>query len=641
MNELLSALSFRDGSLILTSPWGGEAAATILVNGESIQSDWSLDQQGHPSCLHGQWRLTVVAGAAGALSLKIANACQDALPLGTVHFGQFSPAAFSAALQTWRFKELIHGGSFESLATGVKGVGRKAFGLDFVVPSGLLTVYQQEEGEALLLGVLPPVGSAFSEFTTLHSDPHLEGSFGFEIRHRFDCLVPAGEAVLTSPIIAIAGADGTELMQRYGEAWAELLARTSPRPPCVGWNSWDYYSGAITRQAMDENLAAATDLFGDALQVFCIDEGWEQQWGSWGPNAKFPEGLADFCRHVKARGRVPGIWTAPLLVNTYNPLFLAKPQWFAARADGQLRTDSYSYGPMAYLDPTQPEVLDHLRAVFGRLREAGFDYFKVDFTQCILKAEAFADPRVGRADLVRRAFSAIRDAIGSDAYLLACGAPFESVTGLVDGVRTTGDIHIYWGHVLRNAQSLAGRWWMTGNLWNGDPDFLVVRGPDTARPPYGKRQVVTPLGPDGGWLSGRELNEMEARTYALLVHLSGGDVILGDALRQLHLAAVSMIQRVLQPRRPAIPVDLFTSDQDLPRIWISRGETDTLVGLFNWSEYGARLEFDPKAHGLSGTPRDFWTDAPVAALPARMARRSSLALRFATADGTPVFINSS
>jgi hypothetical protein len=632
MSETVSSLRFCEGSLRLATPWGGEATATMLVNDENVEETWGADQQGRPTCQHGPWRLTVVEGAKGSLSLEIANVSQAPLPLRTVHFGRFSPAAFSPALDTWRFRELIHGASFETLATGVKGVGRKGFALDFVVPSGLLTVYQEEDGAALLLGVLPPIGSAFSQFTTLHSAPHLEGSFGFEIRHRFDCRVPPGKAVLTSPVLALAGAEGTRLMRDYGELWAELQPRTSPRPPCVGWNSWDYYSGAVTREAMDENLAAGIELFGDAFQVFVIDEGWEQQWGAWEANAKFPEGLADFCRHVKEHGRVPGIWTAPLLVNTYNPLFLAKPQWFASRADGQLQTDSYSYGPMAYLDPTQPEVLDHLRRVFGRLRDCGFEYFKVDFTQCILKAERFADPRVGRADLVRRAFAAIREAIGSDAYLLACGAPFESVTGLVDGVRTTGDIHIYWSHVLRNAQSLSARWWMTGNLWNGDPDFLVVRGPETARPPYSRRQVVTPMGPEAGWLAGRELNEMEARTYALLVHLTGGDVILGDPLRQLEPKALAMIRRVLQPRRPAVPVDLFTSDQDLPRIWISEGETDTLVGLFNWSESTARLDFDPKAHGLSGTPRDFWTDEAIVSLPTRMPRRSSLALRF---DGTP------
>lgn len=629
MTTQSSSLRFDEGSLLLTAPWGGEARATILVNDEAVTAEWGRDPEGRPSCQHGPWRLTVLAGAGGALALEVANTSAAPAALRTVCFGRFAPAAFTPPLETWRFRELIHGGSFEQLASGVKGVGRKAFGLDFIAPSGLLTVYQQEDGPALLLGALPPSSCAFCEFITLHSEPHLEGSFGVEIRHRFECQVPAGRAVRTSPVVALAGPEGTGLLQQYGELWVELQGGGPARPPCVGWNSWDFYSGAVTREALDENLAAAVELFGDALQVFCIDEGWEQQWGAWEPNPKFPQGLAGFCAHVKAAGRVPGIWTAPLLVNTYNPLFLAHPEWFAARADGQLRTDSYSYGPMAYLDTTQPAVLDHLRGLFRRLREAGFGYFKVDFTQCILRAERFADPSVGRADLVRRAFAAIREAIGEDAYLLACGAPYESVTGLVDGVRTTGDIHIYWGHVLRNAQALAARWWMTGRLWNGDPDFLVVRGPETAGAPYGRRQVVTPLGPDGGWLAGREFSEPEARAYALLVHLSGGDVILGDPLRRLYPAALEMVRRVLRPRPAAIPIDLFSSDQDLPRTWISRGESDTVVGLFNWSEYTAGLDFDPAAHGLAGTPRDFWTDEPVPALPARLHRRSCLALRYA------------
>ena len=68
---------------------------------------------------------------------------------------------------------------------------------------------------------------------------------------------------------------------------------------------------------------------------------------------------------------------------------------------------------------------------------------------------------------------------------------------------------------------------MQGNLWNGDPDFLVC-GPDTRASIWPPARAM----PDrAGWRLdvGRGF-EMEARTYALLVHLSGGDVILGDAL---------------------------------------------------------------------------------------------------------------
>ena len=197
-------------------------------------------------------------------------------------------------------------------------------------------------------------------------------------------------------------------------------------------------------------------------------------------------------------------------------------------------------------------------------------------------------------------------------------------------MRTSGDIHVFWGHILHNAGMFAARWWMAGNLWNCDPDFLVVRGPETAEPPYGRRQVTNPMAPGGGWVAGREFNEAEARAYALLIHLTGGEVILGDHLPALRPNAVAMLRRVLEPlQAAAVPVDLFTSEQDLPRIWISRGEKDTLVGLFNWTDKPARLDFRPEDWGLAGAATEFWTGEPLAELPARLPRRGSLALLYA------------
>ncbi|NOY81144.1 MAG: alpha-galactosidase [Kiritimatiellaeota bacterium] len=628
-------LSFGANGPVIDSPWGAAALGTVMLDGGRVAGPWTAGPDGSFTTDHGPWRLTVRAWTDPArFALELRN--RDSVPheIDRVVFAAWTPRAFSPGLRTEAFRELVHGGNFLSLASGVKCVGRKGLGLDFVPTSNMVTVYQAEDGNALLLGVLPPLSEAFSEFRTLHSDPHFEGAFGFEVRHEFQCEIEPGAAQSTSPLVALGGSCGTELLQRYGAAWATLLARKNPKPPKIGWNSWDYLAGAVTRRDVDRNIAAARKLFGDALEVFALDEGWECQWGTWSPNWKFPEGLEDFCRHVRSQGGTPGVWTAPLLVNTYNPLFLEHPDWFASRADGQLQTDSYSYGPMAYLDVTRPEVLEHVRGVFSRLRETGFEYFKVDFGQCILKARRFQDRRVGRNGLLRKAFQVIREAIGDDAYLLSCGSPYESVVGLADAVRSTGDIHIFWGHVLRNAGALSVRWWMGGNLWNCDPDFLVVRGPDTARPPYAKRRVTTPLGPDGGWMAGREFNESEARAYALLVHLTGGDVMLGDVLEQLNRTGSDMIRRVLEPREaPAVPVDLFTSDQDLPRVWIGRGRKDTLVGLFNWTDKTAATDFDPGRWGLGGTPRDFWTEQLLESLPERLPRRSALALVY---DSPPV-----
>ncbi|MDH7571383.1 MAG: hypothetical protein QHJ73_17540, partial [Armatimonadota bacterium] len=283
-------LTFSQGSLLLRTPWGA-APGSIWVNDEPVRAAWEEDGAGRPFCVHGAWRLTVVRTAGGGVMLEVRNAGAEPRRLSVVCFGRWNPSAFSPPLNTWEFRELVQGTSFSSIYAGVKGVGRKAPAMDFVAPSSMLTVYQREEGGALLLGVLPPVGPAFSEFVTLHSHPHLEGTFGVEVRHRFECEVPSGEAVCTAPLLALAGGKGIELLEEFGNRWQGLVERKPTRPPMVGWNSWDYYSGAVTREAMDENLTASRELFGDALRVFVIDEGWERQWGSWEPNGKFPAGL--------------------------------------------------------------------------------------------------------------------------------------------------------------------------------------------------------------------------------------------------------------------------------------------------------------------------------------------------------------
>ena len=614
----------------LDTPFSGRVQATICLDGRTVAGPWRQCADTWIATAL-PWELSVDEPVPGSWRLTLRNASAAPARLGTVSFPHAGPEAFDPRLPTEAFRELVCGGNFNALDAGVKGVGRMQGRLDFRASSTPLGVYQHDAGQAILLGVLPPLGGGLTECAALHDQPHLEGNFGIEIRHDVQCTLAPGQSVATSPVIGLAGGNGIALMDAYAERWAISPARRPPRPPMVGWNSWDYPAGAVTRQLVDRNLAAGRRLFGQALRVFCLDEGWETQWGTWQPNAKFPEGLADYVRHVKANDGIPGIWTAPLLVNTYNPLFYDHPEWFAARADGQLQTDSFAYGPMAYLDITRGDVQEHLRQLFLELRHTGFEYFKVDFCQCILKATRFADPSVPRNDLIRTAFRIIREAIGETSYLLSCGAPYESVYGLVDAVRTTGDIHTYWGHVLMNAANLAARWWMQGRVCNGDPDFLVVRGPDTAQEPFFKRRVIAPMPPGGGWMAGREFNEAEARAYALLVHLSGGDVILGDHLELLNPLGVDIVRRVLTPRPPAVPVDLFESEQDLPRIWISRDGDRALAGLFNWLEKPAHLRFDPAAHGLYGVPLDFWTGCPVPELPERQRRRSALALLYRTA----------
>jgi hypothetical protein len=474
--------------------------------------------------------------------------------------------------------------------------------------------HQHRKDHSLLIGSLPP-SSTLSGVDVLHSSGHREGDFGFALAAECRAQVAPGSELSSAEFLMLSGDDPLRLLTDYGDAIAE---RCPPRRrnPLVGWNSWDYYSGAIRRQDMDENLDAAVELFGDTITHFIIDEGWECQWGVWEANWKFSEGLEDFCRHVREKGKIPGLWTAPFMVNSYTPLYHDHPELFACNEDGSPKITSMGYGPMAYLDTTHPRVIELLEEIFLHLRACGVEYFKIDFLVNLLDCVRLHDPTVARGEIVRRGVEAIRRAIGEEAYLLACGAPFESVVGLVEAARISGDIHTYWGHLKRNARCIASRFWMHGRLWTNDPDFLVVRSSDTSDDPLPNRKgSPRPYDEQNLWLAGRPFNLDEAKTHALMQLLSGGELILGDALRKLRANGIELIRRVLDHRlsAPAVPIDLFVPDEDIPARWVAVVGDRAYVGIFNWGDFDRTFDVSPAALGIElfGSTVDFWTDEPI------------------------------
>ena len=128
MPTIRTCLSFSRGALRLATPWAGTAVGAIVVNDEPVTAPWSRDASGQPVCRHGPWQLTLVRQGRG-LTLEIANAGTEPCRLRTAHFGRWTPGAFAPRLQSLDFRELIHGGSFRAINSGVKVVGRRAPGL--------------------------------------------------------------------------------------------------------------------------------------------------------------------------------------------------------------------------------------------------------------------------------------------------------------------------------------------------------------------------------------------------------------------------------------------------------------------------------------------------------------------------------
>ncbi|MBD2862404.1 glycoside hydrolase family 36 protein [Paenibacillus oceani] len=545
----------------------------------------------------------------GICSVSIVNSGDEAFQLQRVCI-EWTAEQFTPRLDSRDYIQLYHSRDFSKLS-GVRPVHRPNDWSDPADASGMVTVLsKRQDGTALLIGALPPYGDCFADFPLLHDKPHRDGSFGFGIHLQSPRRLTPGQEDTLAHLVALEGADGTELLERYGELIRRRLSSMiRVRPRITGWNTWDYYAGAVRQSDITDNAAAARTQFGDALRYFVVDEGYECQWGVWESGWKFPDGLDGLCASIRENGYEPGIWTAPLMVNVYTPLYRQHPDWFVGDGQGNPYLTQMGYGTMAQLDMTRPGAAAHIRDVYTRLRANGFTYFKCDFTQMLLGASSFASGDLSHAGMLRKLFLTIREAIGDDAYLLACGAPYEAAAGIADAHRTTGDIHNYWSHIRQNIRSMFARWWMQGTLGNTDPDFAIVRCGDTTDDTLlNRRQKLQPWRAGGNWGTGREMNLEEAKTLLLACLVTGGDLVLGDALGKLNAEGTALLRRIMDiPVSRGQPLNLFRPDGDDLPIVVADSGGGKLIALFNLSDDYLAQSVPETVFPRSGTGVEIWS----------------------------------
>jgi alpha-galactosidase len=87
--------------------------------------------------------------------------------------------------------------------------------------------------------------------------------------------------------------------------------RSSPKKGCT----WYYYGDTVSQQDVYTNLQVLKDK-GFPIDVVQVDEGWEQRFGNWDGNHRFPDGMERVAQEIHAAGYRPGIWTAPFWFGT-------------------------------------------------------------------------------------------------------------------------------------------------------------------------------------------------------------------------------------------------------------------------------------------------------------------------------------
>ncbi len=400
-----------------------------------------------------------------------------------------------------------------------------------------------------------------------------------------------------------------------------------------GWNSWDYHRQDVTADDIRENLEAirSNPTLARFVKYIIIDDGWQTLEGEWEANRKFPGAMELIASEIRAAGFVPGIWSAPFMVNRRSELFGRHPEWFVQRDGGPhtiFEGAKGVWGERYFLDPTNPVVRDYVHRLYAKLHSWGFGYFKTDFLTNSYTAQsrsplpdrgvklAYHDASRGLLVPHRAVMETIRDAIGPESFWLGCGSIWATGAGLMDGSRTTGDIAPHWFDLTKCAATAFFNGHQHGRVFLNDPDFLVVRGKETSKPgllDLTDEELAAKAA--GTHRSGPWFTASEARIWASLVLLSGGVVTLSDRVAALNETGIDILERTCDYAsrsscEPAFPLDVT---QTLPTAALRATPGDELLGLFNWTDGAALPLTRPLPASLAGVRwRDLWSGAEYA-----------------------------
>jgi alpha-galactosidase len=239
----------------------------------------------------------------------------------------------------------------------------------------------------------------------------------------------------------IAQGDEPTVFSQYVNELGNRLGRKSNKPAPRVWCSWYGLNEAIDERILLKVLHEIGNL---PFDVFQVDDGWQISVGEWESNSKFPSGMSALADRIKASGRKAGIWLAPLIAMKSSRLFREHPGWFLCDDRGKYVSAGFNWGEQLFaLDTTHQAVLDWLTALMRQVRSWGYDYIKLDF----LYGGALPGKRdedMPREAAYRLGLKAIKEALGDNVYLLACGAPIIPSLGLCDALRIGTDVAEEW-----------------------------------------------------------------------------------------------------------------------------------------------------------------------------------------------------
>lgn len=386
-----------------------------------------------------------------------------------------------------------------------------------------------------------------------------------------------GEVFQCHDFVIETGSSLPQLLKNHAERIAGLYG-SRHLPFDNVYCTWYYYGNDINRQEVLDNLEyiAGKNL---PFQVYQLDNGWHTGFGDWDTDTgKFPGGMVEIADRIRAAGIVPGIWTAPFVLQPYSKAVALYPDLVLRDENGEPCIFKTSYGDCYTLDPTAENAEKFLTGLFRKLADWGYVYHKLDFLRAVFihKNARFAG-KTTRAEAYRRGMQLIRNAVGGNGFVNACGGLFEASAGLVEVVRSGADLRGHWyggksGRIANYNMRMKQNLWRNfyNRLWSVDPDALQLR----------RNDVMWGTKPKAAHLSCADFTDVEAYSITVNQYLGGGIYCVSERFKTFDADREEML-RFLLPLRNGVPEIVGGTDGYMPEIFYS-GKNEHLLAVCNW-----------------------------------------------------------
>ena len=144
------------------------------------------------------------------------------------------------------------------------------------------------------------------------------------------------------------------------------------------YNTWEPFERRINRDTVMQLLEVASDI---GIDIFTIDDGWQQEYGENDVNLKsFPGGLKAIQEAIEAKGMRLGLWIPLAAIGTSTAEYRNHREWAALDQEGRPKITGTAAGPKAVMCLASPFRVSAADRINEAIEKFHLAYVKLDLT---------------------------------------------------------------------------------------------------------------------------------------------------------------------------------------------------------------------------------------------------------------------